>query len=87
MQAENENSDIYHCLSDFVAPKGSGVDDYLGMFACTAGHGLDEVIKQYKEVGGSEGQLQGWDSNVHVHVGGPSAHNNSIPPTTSSLQA
>lgn len=51
-------------MSDFVAPKGSGVRDYLGMFACSAGHGLDEVIAKHKEVracsrwpGASRGQL------------------------------
>ena len=30
------------CLSDFVAPKGSGIRDYLGAFAVTAGHGVEE---------------------------------------------
>jgi 5-methyltetrahydrofolate--homocysteine methyltransferase len=29
-------------LSDFVAPVDSGVGDYVGAFAVTAGHGLDE---------------------------------------------
>ena len=24
-----------YCLADFVAPKGSGIDDYAGMFAVT----------------------------------------------------
>ena len=33
-----------------MAPKGSGVGDYVGMFACTAGLGLDDVIHQFKEV-------------------------------------
>ncbi len=33
-----------------MAPKGSGVGDYIGMFACTAGLGLDEVIQKYKDV-------------------------------------
>jgi 5-methyltetrahydrofolate--homocysteine methyltransferase len=28
-------------LADFVAPVGSGVEDYIGAFAVTAGHGLD----------------------------------------------
>ncbi len=30
------------CLSDFVAPKGSGVADYVGLFAVTAGIGADQ---------------------------------------------
>lgn len=50
-QAEKDSGEPYFCLSDFVAPKGSGVSDYVGMFACSAGHGLEEVIHRYKEVG------------------------------------
>jgi 5-methyltetrahydrofolate--homocysteine methyltransferase len=30
-------------LSDFTAPIGSGVPDFVGAFAVTAGHGLDEL--------------------------------------------
>lgn len=30
------------CLSDFVAPKDSGVKDYVGMFAVTAGLGVEK---------------------------------------------
>lgn len=33
-----------------MAPKGSGVGDYVGMFACTAGLGLEELVHQFKEV-------------------------------------
>lgn len=35
-------------LSDFVAPIDSGVPDYIGGFAVTAGLGLDELVKQYE---------------------------------------
>ncbi|MEP2578683.1 MAG: methionine synthase, partial [Roseibium sp.] len=34
-------------LSDFVAPEGSGVDDWVGGFAVTAGHGEDELAARY----------------------------------------
>jgi len=34
-------------LADFIAPKESGVEDYLGVFAVTAGLGLDELIAAY----------------------------------------
>jgi 5-methyltetrahydrofolate--homocysteine methyltransferase len=34
-------------LSDFVAPKDSGVADYIGAFAVTAGIGLDKLVAQY----------------------------------------
>ncbi len=34
------------CLADFVAPVGSGVEDYLGAFAVTAGIGLDALVAE-----------------------------------------
>ena len=33
------------CLADYVSPKG---DDYIGVFAVTAGHGLNKIIKRYQ---------------------------------------
>ncbi len=33
------------CLSDFVAPKGSGLQDHMGAFVVTAGLGLDELCR------------------------------------------
>ena len=38
------------CLSDFIAPKSSGIADYIGMFAVTSGIGLEkrEAIFQSK---------------------------------------
>jgi 5-methyltetrahydrofolate--homocysteine methyltransferase len=33
------------CLADFVAPKDSGVPDYIGAFAVTAGIGADEAVR------------------------------------------
>jgi 5-methyltetrahydrofolate--homocysteine methyltransferase len=35
-------------LADFIAPRGSGVPDYIGMFAVTAGLGTDELAKSYE---------------------------------------
>jgi len=37
-----------HCLADYVAPKHSGVADYLGAFAVTAGIGIDERVAAYE---------------------------------------
>jgi 5-methyltetrahydrofolate--homocysteine methyltransferase len=34
------------CLADFVAPKDSGVRDYAGAFAVTAGIGIDAKVKE-----------------------------------------
>jgi 5-methyltetrahydrofolate--homocysteine methyltransferase len=36
------------CLADFVAPKDSGVADWLGGFAVTAGIGIDEHLEAFR---------------------------------------
>ena len=36
-------------LADFIAPRESGVPDYLGMFAVTAGIGADELARQFEQ--------------------------------------
>ncbi len=36
------------CLADFVAPQGSGVADYLGAFAVTAGFGAAELAARFE---------------------------------------
>lgn len=36
------------CLADFVAPKGSGIADYVGLFAVTAGIGVDKKEAQFE---------------------------------------
>lgn len=40
-----------YCLSDFVAPAGTGVADYIGAFAVTAGIGEEEISNRYKDAG------------------------------------
>jgi 5-methyltetrahydrofolate--homocysteine methyltransferase len=35
-------------LADFVAPLGNGIPDYIGMFAVTAGIGVDELVKRFE---------------------------------------
>ena len=35
-------------LADFIAPRESGVPDYLGMFAVTAGIGADELVRRFE---------------------------------------
>jgi 5-methyltetrahydrofolate--homocysteine methyltransferase len=47
-QAEKEGNDPFLALSDFVAPKESGVADYVGMFVTSSGFGLDKLIAKYK---------------------------------------
>ncbi len=36
------------CLSDFVAPAGTGRADYIGAFAVTAGVGIDEHVARFE---------------------------------------
>ncbi len=36
------------CQSDFIAPKETGVKDYVGAFAVTTGIGLDELVARYE---------------------------------------
>jgi 5-methyltetrahydrofolate--homocysteine methyltransferase len=36
------------CLSDFIAPETSGLPDYLGAFAVTAGIGLEKIVEQFE---------------------------------------
>lgn len=37
------------CLADFIAPAESGIADYIGMFAATAGIGADETAKIFQQ--------------------------------------
>jgi 5-methyltetrahydrofolate--homocysteine methyltransferase len=36
------------CLSDFVAPKASGIADYVGGFAVTAGIGIEKYVSEFE---------------------------------------
>jgi 5-methyltetrahydrofolate--homocysteine methyltransferase len=37
------------CMGDFIAPKESGVKDYIGAFAVTAGVGIDKRVKAFED--------------------------------------
>ncbi|PXX44805.1 methionine synthase [Undibacterium pigrum] len=37
------------CLADFIAPKDSGIKDYIGMFAVTAGLGIEKYEKRFED--------------------------------------
>ena len=37
------------CLADFVAPRESGVSDYIGAFAVTAGIGIDARVAEFEK--------------------------------------
>lgn len=76
-QAEKDSDEPYMCVSDFIAPKGSGVADYVGAFACSAGHGLDKVVKGFKEAGVSTAALE-LGQGVGLCLGFPSVQSVSI---------
>lgn len=38
-----------YALADFIAPKESGVKDYIGAFAVTAGVGIEPLINEYEK--------------------------------------
>jgi 5-methyltetrahydrofolate--homocysteine methyltransferase len=46
-QADKPSANL--CLADFVAPADSGVEDWAGLFAVTAGHGIEEAKKKLPE--------------------------------------
>ncbi|MFN3426096.1 MAG: methionine synthase [Candidatus Thermochlorobacter sp.] len=37
-------------LADYIAPKSTGLIDYIGGFAVTAGHGLETLVKMFEDV-------------------------------------
>ena len=41
----------YLALSDFIAPKSSGINDYMGAFAVTTGFGTEELAQKYYDDG------------------------------------
>jgi 5-methyltetrahydrofolate--homocysteine methyltransferase len=47
-QGEKPADQFNHCLADFIAPRDSGRIDYLGGFAVTAGHGVEEFAAQFR---------------------------------------
>jgi 5-methyltetrahydrofolate--homocysteine methyltransferase len=49
-QQQAKSSDKPHlALADFLAPRESGIGDYLGLFAVTAGHGTDELVRRFEK--------------------------------------
>jgi 5-methyltetrahydrofolate--homocysteine methyltransferase len=47
-QKPKPNGQPHLALADFVAPKESGVKDWVGAFAVTAGIGLDEKVREFE---------------------------------------
>jgi 5-methyltetrahydrofolate--homocysteine methyltransferase len=47
-QWEREGQTCFRSLADYVAPLSTGVADYLGVFAVTAGVGAEELVQQFE---------------------------------------
>jgi len=48
-QQEEREESTYYAMSDFVAPKSSGVKDYVGAFAVSCGFGCEEVCADLRK--------------------------------------
>ncbi|MGN6639987.1 MAG: methionine synthase, partial [Mucilaginibacter sp.] len=48
-QTEKTKGEPYYALSDFIAPKDSGIADYWGGFAVTAGIGCNELVAHFEK--------------------------------------
>ncbi len=47
-QEKKQGATALLCLSDFIAPKESGIPDYCGAFAVTAGLGVSDLVAKFK---------------------------------------
>ena len=47
-QWERKGQNDFRSLADYIAPMDSGRQDYLGAFVVTAGHGADEIAKEFE---------------------------------------
>jgi len=48
-QQEEREDTTYLAMSDFIAPKSSGVNDFVGAFAVSCGFGCEEVCSQLRK--------------------------------------
>jgi 5-methyltetrahydrofolate--homocysteine methyltransferase len=47
-QAQRPTGKPNYCLADFIAPKSSGVKDYIGAFAVTSGIGIEARVREFE---------------------------------------
>jgi 5-methyltetrahydrofolate--homocysteine methyltransferase len=47
-QLDKKGNTPNFCLSDFIAPKDSGIQDYMGAFAVTTGINIDPLVEAYE---------------------------------------
>jgi len=51
------DNDPNYCLADFIAPKDSGIKDYLGCFIVTAGIGIEKKIEEFRKANDDYNEL------------------------------
>lgn len=56
-QTPKSNQHALYCLSDFIAPSGLGLNDHIGVFALTAGLGIDKAVQEYEQQGDTYNSL------------------------------
>ncbi|MCK4662414.1 MAG: methionine synthase [Bacteroidales bacterium] len=49
LRQQTNKTDVNYCLSDFIAPKESGKNDYIGAFAVTSGINSEKVIAKFNK--------------------------------------
>jgi 5-methyltetrahydrofolate--homocysteine methyltransferase len=47
-QWQREGQTSFRSLADYVAPRTTGMEDYLGAFAVTAGSGVDDLVREFE---------------------------------------
>ena len=50
-QKPKAGSDPQYCLADFIAPRSTGTPDWIGAFACTTGHRVEDFAKAQEQKG------------------------------------
>ena len=48
-QSKKRSGQPNKALSDYVAPKNTGIQDYMGAFAVTTGHGVNELVTKFEK--------------------------------------
>ena len=48
LRNQEDKEDPNYCLADYIAPKESGKEDYIGLFAVTAGLGIEKKLKEFE---------------------------------------
>lgn len=56
-QLVREGGKPNYSLADFIAPQSSGISDYIGCFAVTAGDGLEQIVAEYEAAHDSYGSM------------------------------